>query len=139
MDNIIKFGDYIKKDFSFKKEKDDKNDIKKDNSKKELSSNSNINLLSGLDTSKLEKLKDGEFTIVGIQDISLEDPRINNPVLDEAMVISGDLGGKDVKRGDIIWITALIKKNNYNLNSMAVIKTRVVDLYQGMTALSNIK
>ncbi|MFM2394321.1 MAG: hypothetical protein RLZZ546_2303, partial [Bacteroidota bacterium] len=48
-----------------------------------------------IDVSKLEKLVDGEFTIVGIQDVSLDDPRINNPALEEAMIVNADLGGKE--------------------------------------------
>lgn len=92
-----------------------------------------------IDISKLEKLEDGEFTIVGIQDVSLDDPRINNPALEEAMIVNADLGGKEVKRGDVIWITALIKKNNYNINSMAVLKTRVSDMYNSLNVLNGLK
>jgi hypothetical protein len=137
MSEVKKFKDYIKKKTSDIKDDEKSIDIKKDESEKGLSSD--INSFPDLGKVKLEKLKDNDFTIVGIQDVSLNDPREKNPALEEAMVISGDFGGNEVKRGDIIWITAIIKKNNYNLNSMAVIKTRVVDLYQGMSALSNIK
>lgn len=44
------------------------------------------------------------------------------------------------KRGDVIWLTALIKKpGDYNSQSVAVIKARVVDIYQGLNALSRIQ
>ncbi len=136
MGTIKSFSDYIKNNSSPKEETDKGITIKKDNTQQELSSD--INAFSDLET-KLENLKDGEFTIVGIQDVSLEDPTIKNPDLKEAMIVNADLGGKEAKRGDIIWITALIKKNNYNINSMAVLKTRIVDMYSSLNILNGLK
>lgn len=46
------------------------------------------------------------------------------------------------KRGDIIWLTAIIKKPNdqsYNSQSVAVIKARVIDIFQGLNAINRIQ
>lgn len=82
---------------------------------------------------KIIKLEDGEYTILGIQDISVEKPK------NEAMIINADLGGKEIKRGDIIWITAMVQKKNVNWNSMAVLKVRVQDMFQGLSILNTLK
>lgn len=138
MSNIKTFNDYVKKNSSIEKTTDDVVTLNKDSEQKELSND--INLFNDIeDINKFEKLKDGEFSIVGIQDVSLDDPRIKNPALEEAMIVNADLGGKEVKRGDIIWITALIKKNNFNINSMCVIKTRITDMYNSLNILNGLK
>lgn len=84
---------------------------------------------------KPEKLKDGEFEIVGINDVSTEKPKDIN----EAMIINADLGNNEVKRGDVLWITAMIKKKNVTWNSMAVLKVRVTDMYNGLSILNTLK
>ncbi len=84
------------------------------------------------------KLEDG-IEIVGIQDVSFEDPRENNPELKEAMVINADLGGKVVKRGDTLWVTAMVKQDVYNTSSLAVLKVKVVDMFKSLTILNSIK
>ncbi len=138
MSNIKSFSDYSKNNSSKSEILSDKGvELNKETEQQPLSND--INSFKDIDVSKLEKLKDGEFTIVGIQDVSLDDPRITNPALEEAMIVNADLGGKEVKRGDIIWITALIKKNNYNINSMAVLKCRVSDMFNSLTVLNGLK
>jgi hypothetical protein len=84
---------------------------------------------------KLEKLKDGEFEIVGINDVSIEKPENAN----EATIINADLGNSEVKRGDVLWITAMIKKKNVTWNSMAVLKVRITDMYSGLSILNTLK
>ena len=84
---------------------------------------------------KIETLEDGEYEIVGINDVSMEEPEN----LDEATIINADLSGKEAKRGDILYITAMVKKKNVNWNSMAVIKVRVVDMYKGLSILNTLK
>ncbi len=84
---------------------------------------------------KFETLEDGEYEIVGINDVSMEKP--DN--IDEATIINADLGGKEAKRGDILYITAMVRKKNVNWNSMAVIKVRVVDMYNGLSILNTLK
>jgi hypothetical protein len=84
---------------------------------------------------KAEKLEDSEYTIVGINDVSMEEPEN----IDEATIINADLGGKEAKRGDILYITAMVQKKNANWNSMAVLKVRVVDMYKGLSILNTLK
>ena len=62
--------------------------------------------------------------------------------IDEATIINADLGGKEAKRGDILYITAMVqkKKGNYNQNSsMAVLKVRIIDMYNGLSILNTLK
>ena len=80
------------------------------------------------------KLEDGEYEIVGINDITVEKPDIK-----EAIIINADLGGKSVKRGDTLWITAMVTKKNVNWNSMAVLKVRISDMFQGLSILNTIR
>ena len=136
MANIKKFKDYINS--TLEEITSDKGiEIKRDNKQKNLSDD--VNSFSDIDFSQLEKIGDGEYTIIGIQDVSLTDPSIKDPELKEAMIVNADLAGKTVKRGDLIWITALVKKDHFNISSMMVIKCRVTDLYKNLSVLNNIK
>jgi hypothetical protein len=121
------------KDFKETKIESDKGvDIKKSQKQEELSDDL-TNIQDIID--KSEKLEDGEYTIVGINDVSMEAPE----KMDEATIINADLGGKEAKRGDIIYITAMVQKKNTNWNSMAVLKVRVVDMYKGLSILNTLK
>lgn len=84
---------------------------------------------------KIENLEDGEYEIVSINDVSMEKPEN----IDEATIINADLSGKEAKRGDILYITAMVQKKNMNWNSMAVLKVRVVDMYKGLNTLNTLK
>ena len=46
----------------------------------------------------------------------------------------------DVKRGQTIWLTALLKKagTSYTNQTLGVIKVRVVDIYYGLSKLNNV-
>jgi hypothetical protein len=48
---------------------------------------------------------------------------------------------KELKRGDIIWLTALLKKpgSSYNPQTIGLVKVRIVDLYYGLNKLNYIK
>jgi hypothetical protein len=54
-------------------------------------------------------------------------------------VFSTELKVKSVKRGDIIWLTALLERphatTSWNAQTMGVIKARVVDYYYGLNKL----
>ena len=138
MSKVKKFKDYIKsKKDSSKIESDKGFVIKKDTKQKQLADD--ITSMKDINEIDLEKLKDTDFKIVGIQDVSLEDPRKMNKELSEAMIVNADFGGKEVKRGDEIWITAMVKKSTYDINSMIVIKCRVVDLYNSLSILNTLR
>lgn len=94
---------------------------------------------------KDDKLKDeivkltGEYQIEEILDIFLDPKDI--PVVEGAIGVNTDLSVKEVKRGEYIWITALLKKNGHSFNSPAVqgvIKLRVVDIYYGLQYLNKV-
>tara|TARA_B110001454_G_C12576079_1_gene374029 strand:+ start:224 stop:607 length:384 start_codon:yes stop_codon:yes gene_type:complete len=125
----------IKKWSNFKEtkiESDKGIDIDKSSEKEDLADDlSNIQKV----IDKVEKLEDSEYTIVSINDVSMDEP--SN--IDEATIINADLGGKEAKRGDILYITAMVQKKNANWNSMAVLKVRVVDMYKGLSILNTLK
>jgi len=60
--------------------------------------------------------------------------------LEENMTIDKSLNVGEVKRGQIIWLTALLKKpgTSYNNQTLGVIKVRVVDYYYGLSKLNNV-
>jgi hypothetical protein len=54
---------------------------------------------------------------------------------------SPDLSNREVKRGDTIYITALVKKKGNSFSSpatQAVIKVRVIDIYHGLAYLNKV-
>lgn len=97
---------------------------------KQLSDDINI-----IEKEEIIKLEDGEYTILGIHDVTLEEPKIKN----ESIIINADFAGKDVKRNDTIWITAMVQKKNVSWSSMAVFKCRITDMYQGLSILNSLK
>jgi len=80
---------------------------------------------------------DGEWEIESIVDISVEPPKD----LKEAIIINAELGSKPVKRGDFIYITALInKRGNYTHPSqMGVVKVRIVEIYNTLLILNTLR
>ena len=124
-----KFSDISKKEVSL--------DFKKN--KQKLLSN-DINLLnSQLKNSSDGTKLDGEWEIIDILSISTKEPSDDN--LKETIVINAEIGNNTIKRGDYIYITALInKKGNYvNQNQMGVLKVKVVDIYNNLFVLNQLK
>ncbi len=61
--------------------------------------------------------------------------------LDENIIINaGDFSGKEIKRGDIIWLSCLMKKpgSSYSANQQGVVKCRVSDIYLGFSKLNSL-
>jgi hypothetical protein len=86
----------------------------------------------------IEKLK-GEYQIEEILDI-FTDPK-DIPVKEGVMGVKADLSNKEIKRGEIIYITALVRKAGHSVSSPAVqsvIKLRVVDIYHGLSMLNKV-
>ena len=86
----------------------------------------------------IEKLS-GEYHIEEILDIFLDPKDI--PVKEGMMGINTDLSNREIKRGELIYITALVRKSGHSVTSPAVqcvIKLRVVDIYQGLQYLSKV-
>ena len=106
---------------------------------------------------KIKKFKELSDDIVVIKNDMGEYEKVKEPV--ELVQITGILTDEEeiekieesfipvtmndnIKRGEIIWLTAIIKKKNVSITSyqnMAVIKARIVEIYEGMSALKNIK
>jgi len=123
-----KFTDITNKDFSLNFKKDKPKEVSND-----------IQDLNNQIDSQIEGTKlDGEWEIVSVVDVSVENPQIK-----EAIIINAELGNKPVKRGDVIYITAQLKKPGqsqaYNASKMGVIKVRVVDIYNTMLVLNGLK
>jgi len=80
---------------------------------------------------------EGEWEIVDIIDVSSKPPNIS-----EAIIINAELGDKKVKRGESIYITALINKSgasSYHLNQMGVIKCRITEIYNSLLVLNQLR
>lgn len=131
----------ITKDFEeYKQKKVDK--FKKDKTFDPLSSD--IVALKELEDGNIEKVK-GPIEIIQVTGVITDEDRIAK--LEEAITggpqFNADLGSKEVKRGDIIWVTALAQRPqsaSWNAQpSYHVIKCRVVDIFYGLNKLKTIK
>jgi len=61
--------------------------------------------------------------------------------IDENFVVNaGDFSGKNIKRGDIIWLSCLMKKpgTSFSANQQGVLKCRVSDIYLGLSKLNSL-
>lgn len=61
--------------------------------------------------------------------------------IDENFVVhAGDFSGKEIKRGDIIWLSCLMKKpgTSYTAQQQGVLKCRVSDIYMGLSKLNQL-
>lgn len=88
---------------------------------------------------------EGPVEIVKVIDVIQDKGEIE--ALEEAsapggFTLSTDLSIKEVKRGDTIWLTALLKRphatTSFNQTSMGVLKCRIVEIYQGLSMLKNV-
>ena len=86
----------------------------------------------------IETIKSGEIQIDSILDIFTEP---EDSVHENYIGVPNDLTNKPIKRGDLIYITALIRKSGSSMTSpatQAVIKLRVVDIYNGLSYLNKV-
>lgn len=90
------------------------------------------------DDIKGDKLS-GEWEIVSIIDVTTNKPTD----ISEALIINAELGQKEIKRGDFIYITAQIKRKGqtlaYHHSQMGCFKCRVIDIYNTMSILNNLR
>jgi len=130
----------ITKDFEDYKDKKVK-DFKKSNTFEPLSSD--IVALRELEDGSIEKVS-GPIEIIEITGVITDKDRIAK--LEESSVIgpqfNADLGNKEVKRGDVIWVTCLVsapKNASWNSqNSYRVLKCRIMDIFVGLNKLKTI-
>lgn len=78
---------------------------------------------------------DGEWEIVNVIDVTTDKPT------NEAIIINAELGNKEVKRGEFLYVTALINKKGrpYHQSQMGVLKVRVVEIYNTLLVLNSLK
>ena len=100
--------------------------------------------MSKLDNGEFEPI-DGEVNIVQILGIVDDPTEIKNieKSIKENFTIDTSLNLKNVKRGEILWLTALLQKDNksqtLNSQTLGVVKVRVVDYFYGLNKLNQIK
>jgi len=78
---------------------------------------------------------DGEWEICNVIDVSANKPT------NEAIIINAELGDKQVKRGEFLYVTALINKKGrpYHQSQMGVLKVRVVEIYNTLLVLNSLR
>jgi len=83
-----------------------------------------------------EKVKEVEIIqITGV--ISEEEAK----KVDENLIVhAGNFTNKDVKRGDIIWLSCLLKKpgTSFAVQQQGVLKCRISDIYLGLSKLNQL-
>ena len=98
-----------------------------------------VTALAKLDTGEYEEIE-GPVDITQILGIVTDPEEIKeiekavkeNVTLDTSIIV------KDIKRGQILWLTAMLQKSNtssWNAQNLGVIKVRVVDYFTGLNKL----
>ena len=133
--------DNITKDFEEYKQSKVK-DFKKSKVFDPLSND--IVALRELEDGNIEKVT-GPIEILQVTDVITDKDRISK--LEEAIsggpMFNADLTNKEVKRGDVIWVTALaVRPQSTSWNnqpSYHVLKCRIVDIFYGLNKLKTVK
>lgn len=116
--------------------------IKKFDKEKEFKPLSDdIMAIKKLDNGDYEKVK-GPVEIVQITGIVSDKDEIKK--LDEIAgpLLSTDISMKSVKRGQEIWITALLQKPGsavYTSQTIGLLRVRITEIYYGLSKLSTLK
>lgn len=91
-----------------------------------------------LDTDKITE----PVEIESIVDIFVEPDSDITSGLDENLIaLNTDLANKEVKRGDVVYITAFIRTEGQSMTSpstQSVLKLRVIDIYKGLSQLNRL-
>ncbi len=105
-----------------------------------------ITILQKLDNGDYEKVK-GPIQIRNITGIITDENELNkienqiSEAVPAAPVFNTDLQLKTVKRGDVIWVTALLERPgpaSYSSQTMGVLKCRIIDYFYGLNKLKYI-
>lgn len=99
--------------------------------------------MAKLDTGEYEKVE-GPINITQVTGIVTDPEEIKQieKAVKEGVTLDTSLVIKDIKRGQIIYLTALFEKAktaSWNAQTMGVIKCRIVDYYYGLNKLRTIK
>jgi len=132
-------GDITKKFDDFKNK-----EVKKFDKTKEFQPLSDdVIALAKLDTEEYEEIK-GPVSISQITGVVTDPDEIKEieKAIKENVTLDTSLILKDVKRGQIIYLTALLEKSktsSWNAQVMGVVKCRIVDFYYGLNKLRTIR
>jgi len=94
-----------------------------------------------------EKVENGDYEIESIIDVIIPDDEkekkeYGNSIEENSVTVQSDMTVKKTKRGDIIWITALLRrKGTTSFNSPAkqgVLKLRVIDIFYGLQYINKV-
>ena len=103
------------------------------------------NLSSDLENKELEISTDKitePVKIESIVDIFVEPDKESTSDVDENLIaLNTDLSNKEIKRGDVVYITAFIRREGQSMTSpstQSVLKLKVVDIYQGLSQLNRL-
>jgi hypothetical protein len=113
---IIKFTNYNEKSSEFKPLADDITKIKTDENYE-----------------KVQKIE-----IVQVTGVLSEEEAAK---IDEALIVhAGNFSGKEVKRGEYVWLSCLMKKPglSYTAQQQGVVKCRIVDIFLGLSKLNSL-
>jgi len=132
-------GDITKKFDDFKNK-----EVKKfDKTKEYQPLSDDVTALAKLDTGEYEEIE-GPINITQILGVVTDPEEIKEieKAVKENVTLDTSLILKDVKRGQIIYLTALLEKSktaSWNAQTMGVVKCRIVDYYYGLNKLRTIK
>ena len=90
----------------------------------------------------VEKIKSGEYEIESVIDVFFGNDKEEKIVESGIIGITTDISNKEAKRGDTIYITAMLRKTGSNSFSspsiQSVLKCRIVDIYHGLSYLNKL-
>ena len=95
--------------------------------------------LSKIDDDTYEEIKE-PVNILQVTGMVTDEEEIKK--IKEAFTLDTSVVIKDIKRGDILWLTALLEKTTgaaRNPQTWGVVKVRIVDYYWGLNKLQTLK
>ena len=120
--------------------------IKKFENFEDLDNSEDIVALKKADDGEYEKIDEpvSIVKVIGVLTDEKEVAKIENQLesISGGPVFNTDLQLKQVKRGDTIWVTALLQRKGnttYSSQNMGVLKCRVSDIYYGLNKLKSIQ
>lgn len=99
---------------------------------------SNDIILSKDENGNFEKIKE-PVNILQITGVITDEEELKK--IEESFTLDTSITVKDVKRGDVIWLTALLEKTSgsaINSQSLGVLKCRIMDYYIGLNKLNQV-
>jgi len=112
----------------------------------DLENSEDIVALAKNDDGEYEKITEpvSIIKVMGVLTDEKEVDKLENQLesISGGPVFNTDLQLKQIKRGETIWVTALLQRKGntaWNAQTMGVLKCRVVDIYYGLNKLKSIQ